>query len=368
VRSTVFATTPRAGNSPWTGTFTFTMSENYSSASGSDNKDQITASCTATVTRHADGTASATATYSFHEVRTSGSQSSGTLFTTILDMPSTSASFPEYSSVPNFNLNGDGNYNVYATAPIVQTTETRTTQQQGSSANTTTYQTSASCDPNGAEQATAKLQAGTTQTGSETHTLLNGTTVTMDWTIQDSTLTPINPKPNPTTAKKADQFPTGKMKVTNNGIDASLSWKGWELDYSGDWKATQAKPSAPPKVTSPDGKVQVTVQQPPAAKSTAPAPSPSQSAAPTGQARSTIKQVGQSVGPIKSISFKPFTIGTLTGQVGIISLGNSSDSLLIAVVGAGANQIITQTLIKPGSSPLDLVEAGIAIGSLHQAS
>jgi hypothetical protein len=52
----------------------------------------------------------------------------------------------------------------------------------------------------------------------------------------------------------------------------------------------------------------------------------------------------------------------------MISLDNSNDSLLIAVVGAGPNQIITQTLIKPGNSPLDLVEAGITIGSLHQAS
>ncbi|MGH2388041.1 MAG: hypothetical protein ACRDIE_07520 [Chloroflexota bacterium] len=90
-RSAVSATAPRAGTTQWTGTFTFTMSENYNSAPGSDNTDQITATCTARVLRHADGTASATATYSYHEVRTSGSQSNDNLFTTILDVPSTSA-------------------------------------------------------------------------------------------------------------------------------------------------------------------------------------------------------------------------------------------------------------------------------------
>jgi hypothetical protein len=120
-------------------------------------------------------------------------------------------------------------------------------------------------------------------------------------------------------------------------------------------------------VTSPDGKVQVTLQQPPTSQSTVKPTTPTTSA-PTAQARSTITQVGQSVGPIKSISFKPFAIGKLTGQIGIISLGNSGNSLLVTVVGGGANQIVTQTLIKPGSSPLDLVEAGIAVGSLHQAS
>ncbi len=372
MRDSVSAIAPSAGNTQWTGTFTFTMSENYNSAPGSDNKDEITATCMARVLRHADGTASAIATYSYHEVRTSGSQTNGNLFTTILDVPSTSASFSPYASVPNFTLNGNGTYNVYAVAPIVRTTETQSTQQQGSSANTTSYESSGSCDPAGAEEATAKLQAGMTQTDSETHTLLNGTTVTMEWTIQDPTLAPINSNQNSSTPKKGDTSPTGKMKVTNNGIDASLSWKGWELGYSGDWKATQAKSTAPPKVTSPDGKVQITIQQPAAAqsaaKSTAPTSAPPGSAAPTGPARSTIKQVGQAAGPIKSISFKPFTIGTLSGQIGMISLGNSKDSLLIAVVGAGPKQIITQTLIKPGSSPLDLVEAGIAIGSLHQGS
>ncbi|MGH2388040.1 MAG: hypothetical protein ACRDIE_07515 [Chloroflexota bacterium] len=249
---------------------------------------------------------------------------------------------------------------MFAAAPIVRTTETIITQRTGSSQNTSTYQSTGNCDPAGGEQATAKLQAGTTQTDSKINTLLNGTTVTMEWTIQDSTLAPINS----TTPKQNDKYPTGKIKVTNNGIDASLSWKGWEIGYSGDWKPTQAKPTAPPKVSSPDGKVQITIQQPPAAQS----PAPPTTAAPTGQARATIKQVGRSVGPIKSISFKPFIIGTLSGQIGMISLANSSDSLLIAVVGAGSNQIITQTLIKPGSSPLDLVEAGIAIGSLHRAS
>jgi hypothetical protein len=343
------------------------MSENYDSALGSDNTDQITATCTARVLRHANVTASATATYSYYELRTSGSKALGNLFTTILDVPTTSASFSPYSSIPSFSLNGDGTYTVFAAAPIVQTTETSITQLDGSSKNTSTYQSAGDCDPSGSEQATAKLQPGTTQTDSKTNTLLNGTTVTMEWTIQDSTLAPISSSSNPTTPKKGDKLPTGKIKVTNNGIDASLSWKGWEIGYSGDWKATQAKSTAPPKVTSPDGKVQVTLQQPPASQSSA-KPLPPSASAPTTQARSTITQVGQSVGPIKSISFKPFTIGKLTGQIGIISLGNSGDSLLIAVVGGGSNQIITQTLIKPGNSPLDLVEAGIAIGSLHQTS
>jgi hypothetical protein len=366
-RGMVFAAVPHAGTSPWTGTFTFTMSENYSSSSGADESDTITANCSATVTRHADGTAAATATYSFDETRISGSAAQGNQSTTTNHVPSTTASVPQYRSVPSFTLRGDGTYDVEAVPPAVTFTETQTTQAQGSVARTLTYQSSAACDPSGGEEANAKLQPGTTESGSKTNTLLNGTTVTMEWTIQDLTLAAFKPTPQPTTAKKDSKLPTGKIKVTNNGIDASLSWMGWEIGYSGDWKATQQKAGAPAKVTSPDGKVQVTLQQPSASQPTA-KPLPPSAAAPTTQARSTITKVGQSVGPIKSISFKPFAIGKLTGQIGMISLSNSGDSLLIAVVGGGANQIVTQTVVKPGSSPLDLVEVGIAIGSLHQAS
>ncbi len=378
-RAMVSATTPRAGSSDWTGTFTFTMSENYTP---SDKSSTVTANCSASVTRNADRTASATATYSSHETRTSGSEVAGNLFTTTLDVPSTTVSFPQYMSVPDFELRGDGTYYVSATPPSVMVTETETTQTQGSAAHTSTFQTGASCDPAGGEHGTAQLKQGTTETGSETNTLLNGTKITMEWTIQDSTLVlsspttqptkTAKPAPQPTMAKKDSKLPTGKIKVTNNGIDASLSWMGWEIGYSGDWKASQPKAGSAPKVTSPDGKVQVTLQQPPASSSTAkpgaPPPAPPTTAAPTTQARTTITQIGKSIGPIKSISFKPFAIGTLTGQIGIISLGNSGDSLLITVVGGGTNQIVTETLIKPGSSPLDLVEAGIAIGSLRQTS
>ena len=135
----------------------------------------------------------------------------------------------------------------------------------------------------------------------------------MNWTIQDSTLAPAIAKPSPNTTKKDSKLPTGKIKVTNNGIDASLSWMGWEIGYSGDWKATQQKAGAPAKVTSPDGKVQVTLQQPVSSQSTAKPTTPT-TAAPTTQARSTITQVGQSVGPIKSISFRPSLSATLPAR------------------------------------------------------
>ena len=145
-RGVVSAAIPHAGNSPWTGTFTFTMSENYTPSDGSST---VTANCSATVTRNADGTASATATYSSHETRTSGSEAAGNLFTATLDVPSTTASFPQYMSIPSFDLRGDGTYDVAATAPSLMVTETETTQSQGSVAQTSIFQTSDNCDPSG---------------------------------------------------------------------------------------------------------------------------------------------------------------------------------------------------------------------------
>jgi hypothetical protein len=69
-----------------------------------------------------------------------------------------------------------------------------------------------------------------------------------------------------------------------------------------------------------------------------------------------------------SSTYKPVAIGGLTGQIGVVSLANSPNTLLVAVVSNGQHQVIPETLVKPNTLAVDLLEADMAIGALHQTS
>jgi hypothetical protein len=84
--------------------------------------------------------------------------------------------------------------------------------------------------------------------------------------------------------------------------------------------------------------------------------------------KTTIGKTANTAGKVSSITYKPFAIGTLQGQIATVSFANSPDTLLVAVISDGQHQVITQTLVKPNTPPVDLLEAGIALGSLHQTS
>jgi hypothetical protein len=338
----------RAGNSPWTGTFTLEMQQKYQNNYGGGSSDSITASCTATVHRHADGTASANATYTSDETRIQ--QQSGTKVVTTIHQQGT-ASYTAYTAPPYFNLAGNGNYLVSVSFPAVQVQVTSTTQQTGFPSSTQHYTTTASCDEGGIS-ATRALPSGTTVTGSTTQKLLDGISISVEWTIQDSTLQPTVKSPS---GKQGG--PTGKIGVTNNGINASLTYKGWTISYSGNWKKTSsAKATTSPQITSPDQKITVTFQ-----------PQPASGAPSAGAAKATITQAASQAGNVNGISFQPFAIGSLTGQIGVVTLTNSRNILLIAVVSDGQHQLITQTIVQPNTPPADLLEAGMAIASLHLA-
>lgn len=168
-------------------------------------------------------------------------------------------------------------------------------------------------------------------------------TATIMWNLHD-------------TSVQKPTLPTGKIKVTNNGIDATLDYKGWEISYSGDWKASQKQANTSPKITSPDQKVTITLQEQPASGQ------PSSAAT-----KSAIGQTAAAPGQVSHISYKPFTIGALTGQIGVVTFANSPNVLLVAVVSDGQHLVTTQTLVTPNTPPADLLEAGIALGSIHQA-
>jgi hypothetical protein len=189
----------------------------------------------------------------------------------------------------------------------------------------------------------------------QTHALPDGVKITFRWTIEDPTLGPPSPQPPPSNSPGGcDPAGTGSTG-TGNSINATLTWHGWELCYMGDWRARREQPGGAPVITSGDGSVQIAIQVTSAgASSTA--------------AQGTIAQIGAAAGGVQSIAFRPFAAGKLRGQLGIIALTGSHNTLLVVVIGEGTSEVIIETLIRPGYTPLDLVEAGLAMASIQQAA
>jgi hypothetical protein len=165
----------------------------------------------------------------------------------------------------------------------------------------------------------------------------------ISWSLTDPAL-----KTNP--LKKL--LPTGgDIKVTNNGIEASLKWKDFTISYSGDWKATQQKSGTPPTITSPSKNVQLSVNQVPA--TTAPATT-AQQAIHAGKTGAGATVTGS----------KPFAIGPLTGVADTYTSKGGTGTQMMIVVGNGQQQIVIQLTIKPNASPEEILAAGEAIGSV----
>ena len=165
------------------------------------------------------------------------------------------------------------------------------------------------------------------------------------WHIEDPTLGPSGPAPSPRSAGGCG---------SGSGGAATLSWHGWEICYAGEWRASGAH-GVRPVITSTDGRVQITLQVESIAMSSA-------------SAEGVIAQIGAAAGGVRSITFRPFVTGALRGQIGIITLVASHNTLLVAVIGTGTNAIIMETLIRPDYTPLDLIEAGMAMASLQLAA
>jgi hypothetical protein len=345
----------RAEGSPWIGTFSIFMYKDVTTVLGAGSSDHIEASCTAAITRHADGTASATAVYVYDETRIEGDTQAGSQVIVTTHVPRTGVSYPAYVSVPSFELDGQGGYRVYAAPPSIQVLKTMVTTRQGSTPIKQQYEDQGVCDPNGAEEAQGKLPGGRIVTGLQTHVRPDGVKITFRWTIEDPTLGPPSPQSsssnNPGGCDPAGTSSTG----AGNSINATLTWRGWELCYAGDWRARREQPGGAPAIISSDGKVQITIQVISAGTSST-------------SAQGTIAQAGAAAGGVQSIAFRPFAAGKLRGQLGIMTLTGSHNTLLVVVIGEGTGEVIIETLIRPGYTPLDLVEAGMAMASIQQAA
>jgi hypothetical protein len=322
---------------------------------GAGSSDHTKASCTATIIRHADGTASATAVYAYDETRIEGDAQAGNQVTVTTHVSRTVVSYPAYPSAPLFDLDGQGGYRVYATPPSIQVLKTMVTTRQGSTPIKQQYEDQVVCDPNGGEEAQGTLPGGRTVTGMHSHALPKGVKITSRWSIEDPTLGPPSQQPSPSNNPGGcDPAGTGSAG-TGNSINATLTWRGWELCYAGDWRTRREQPGSAPVIISSDGKVQITIQVLSAGTSST-------------SAQGTIAQVGAATGGVQSIAFRPFATGKLRRQLGIITLAGSHNTLLVVVIGEGASEIIIETLIRAGYTPLDLVEAGMAMASIQQAA